>query len=447
MDPRGSTTQPLGIVAPRRWYRTKRARAAFGVLIAVAAYLIAFEWSMPPDIDDPFDVPAALRIDVNVGDNAYDDFGVASRLLQPVSNFQTDSRRNPDEPKPGVTWSQQPAEVRAWVEANAEALAAFRAGSQRNAALFKPPDEMRINTLLPVDQDLRALARLAVWEGARRESQGDFETAWGWYRAVLRASRLEAQHGVVIQRLVSIALDKMAADAVARWSSNPQVNAALLRRALAEIQEIDATTPPNVRSLQYDYIILNKELRDPGPLLTEYISNQKNLPWVFYLAAGLYPKWVKLQVAVGFDAERSKRVLRLYCANWLAAAKLPKSRRPPLATIARRDGEVPPPPLFELDAASTPDRLRGISPPRIAGYYRGTILAQAAISSSWIVHYLATIDRERARHARLVVTLASEIFRRERGRAPTAPDELVPTYLPRIPDDYTTDDPDAIKKP
>ncbi|MDE2505748.1 MAG: hypothetical protein KGM43_00905, partial [Planctomycetota bacterium] len=334
MDPRSSTTQPLGIVAPRRWYLAKRARAALGFLVAVAAYLVALEWSMPPDIGDPFDVPAALRIDVNVGDNAYDDFGVASRVLQPISNFQTGSRRDPVEAKPGVSWSQQPADMRAWVEANTEALAAFRAGSQRNAALFKPPDQMRINTLLPVDQDLRSLARLAVWEGARCESQGDFEAAWGWYRAVLRASRLEAQHGIVIQRLVSIAIDKIAADAVARWASNPQVNSALLRRALAEIQEIDPMTPPAVRSLQYDYIILNKELRDPGPLMTEYISNQKNLSWVFYLASGLYPKWVELQVAVRFDAERSKRVLRLYCANWLTAAKLPKSRRPPLATIA-----------------------------------------------------------------------------------------------------------------
>src|SRR5487761_2097115 len=111
MEPRVAITSPVAVVAPRRWYRTKWARAALGFLVAVAAYLVVLEWSMPPDIGDPFDVPEALRIDVNVGDNAYDDFEVASRVLQPLSNFQTGSRRDPDEPKPGVPWSQQPAEM------------------------------------------------------------------------------------------------------------------------------------------------------------------------------------------------------------------------------------------------------------------------------------------------------------------------------------------------
>ena len=242
-----SREEPQVAVAPSRLGKSRTGRGRL-ILLAIAvgciALLLVWMWRVRsldglPDVGDPFDVAQALRpIEISDEDNAYVAYSEAQRLLTKMP----DAVRQVDWVK--VTWSTAGPEVRAYLEANRPALAAWRSGTERPDALYHQPGRMAFDTILPVVQDLRMFGRLAELEGTRLEEKGAMDEAWNWYKSILRCSRHAGRHGAVIERMVGAAIFETACRRISHWAADPRVDATMLRRALADAIEADALTPP-----------------------------------------------------------------------------------------------------------------------------------------------------------------------------------------------------------
>ena len=316
-----------------------RSRIARGrlILLAIAVGLIAllsvWMWKVRsleglPDVGDPFDVAAALRpIEIPDEENAYVAYSEAKRLLaRPPNTVRQFAWVH-------VTWSAAGTDVRAYLEANRPALEAWRAGTERPEALYHQPGKMALDTILPVVQDLRMLGRLADLEGTRLEEKGAMAEAWNWYKSILRSSRHVGRHGVVIERLVGAAIFETSCRRISHWAADPRVDAALLRRALADSLAADALTPPLSDSIKLEYLICLRDLEELRVTVNEMPMPGGQNGWLERLAVstGTKPPLQRARVLFSNDVERSRRVLRLLFANWLPQLDKIASERAPIA--------------------------------------------------------------------------------------------------------------------
>src|SRR5262249_50298888 len=133
------------------------------------------------------------------------------------------------------------------------------------------------------------------------------------------------------------------------------------------------------------------------------------------------------------EPERSQRVIRLLFANWLAHVEHPGQRRPAARArfhIAKLTNGVL---LYHV----SPDALAGArtpSPQEVASWLVTTNDAKLAFRSGFLAW--PTVRRaEQRRYRELLVLLAGEIYRRERGARPPSDEALVGPYLKSLPDD------------
>jgi hypothetical protein len=126
------------------------------------------------------------------------------------------------------------------------------------------------------------------------------------------------------------------------------------------------------------------------------------------------------------EPERSRRVLRLAIANWLAYEDLPPDRRPPA------DMTVSGPHDFYAFGPEAPAQARALSPAALDRWLNSTADAQELINR-WDLRAFRL--RERAKHRALVILLASELYRRDHKKDPPSDEALVGTYLKELPDD------------
>lgn len=82
-------------------------------------------------------------------------------------------------------------------------------------------------------------------------------------------------------------------------------------------------------------------------------------------------------------------------------------------------------------------RRNPLRPDALAGWLDSTLLASRVYA--FLPHYSTPIDRERFRQARLVVHLATELYRREHGEGPPSPEALVGPYLKALPEWFGPD--------
>ena len=144
-----------------------------------------------------------------------------------------------------------------------------------------------------------------------------------------------------------------------------------------------------------------------------------------------------MQRTAGNEVERTRRVLRLLYANWLAQADRPAGRQAPLAIRG--------PVWVYADDPSTPVAARAVSPESLA----------AALDRLEIAFLVGTnadpgdppwegngeLGRERRRRSVLIVRLAAEVYRREHGEAPATAGALVGAVLKELPDGIVASDP------
>jgi hypothetical protein len=140
------------------------------------------------------------------------------------------------------------------------------------------------------------------------------------------------------------------------------------------------------------------------------------------------------------EPERSRRVLRLLCANYLAHVEN-RGRQPQKpavwAVIGKGKLRIPVYPV----GPEAPAGARALPPHDVAEWLVATDDARLRLYSGydeWLPpvrpkDWRTVADRRAYRD--LLIMLATELYRRERGAPPPTEDALVGTYLQSLPDD------------
>jgi hypothetical protein len=138
------------------------------------------------------------------------------------------------------------------------------------------------------------------------------------------------------------------------------------------------------------------------------------------------------------DVERSRRVMRLLFANWLAQADQPAGRR---AAPAIRT-----PIWIYAEGPSAPPAARAVQPEFLA-----QVLARTEMAKFLFVFYEppegplwegeGELALERRRRSALIVRLAAEVYRREHGADPATAGALVGPVLKDLPEGVAATDP------
>ncbi|WP_435011508.1 hypothetical protein P12x_002821 [Tundrisphaera lichenicola] len=417
-----------------------RARRRLGVVFALgvpalmaACFLVWWGtqlWGLP-DLGDPLDLEASGTIDIPADRDAFVEYRHASSMLGrpwPKLAWTKTGEADPDE-----EWSRADPAWRGHVEANRDALSAWLRGTGRPEAIYHQPRDMTPDTELPVVEDIQGLARLASLEGTRLQEAGDLDGAWAWYLGILQSSRHVGRHGCMIERSIGVRLHELACRRLSTWAADPRVEAGLLREALDGVIAADALTPPASDGVKVEYRLFLRVLAEHGDKLDRSLDTVYSDPngdlsgyWRHWAVPNTARSTAReLALLLKQERERSLRVARLLAANWLAQVDKPSRLR---ARMAHHD------PLIFESGPGDPPSSRALSPEALAGWYQSSFIARRWIGdrSRW----LASLDAERARQARLVVLLASELHRRERGEMPASPEELVGPYLESLPEGF-----------
>jgi len=137
------------------------------------------------------------------------------------------------------------------------------------------------------------------------------------------------------------------------------------------------------------------------------------------------------------DVERSRRVLRLLYANWLAQVDKPAAKR---AAIAIRKPTV----IYASDPTA-PSAARAVAPDVLDKAIDRTWLARFLIRPDDLISMGGSPDlmspwendgglaRETGRRAVLIIKLAAELYRRDHGQPPATAGALLGPYLKVLP--------------
>jgi hypothetical protein len=379
-----------------------------------------------PNTGDPFDVAAFGEFRIPAEDDAIVLLRRAQQKLTRMPGLASAVLRR----GPSIGWSKAAPELRDWVDANRPALEVFRAASERKDGLPHPGVEQEIYYYTFVGE----FSWLVLLEASRLEEQGDMEGAWTCYRALFRMKTHVMRRGSVFQRFLVDRNCSFLRPQVATWAANPRTAVPLLRRALAEVLAGEPKPEWDAFSLKVDYLDQMHELEKEwgrAYWAVEEAQHVKifgedlppNLAWLPYAAKRYF--WN--------EPERSRRVLRLAFANWLAHAenKDPQLRKPAVRASFRGSNRNTAVYFYPVDPKS-PATARKLTPESLAKWFVGTKDAQV------LLHFWpwpAIRTTERREHRALVVTLAEELYKRDHGKPPASESDLVGRYLDHLPSD------------
>ncbi|MBC7821910.1 MAG: hypothetical protein IAG10_33910 [Planctomycetaceae bacterium] len=372
------------------------------ILSLISAPLVyrAIRLSRVPPADEPFDTKSVLEFVVPDADNAFVEYRAASVLRVEYAGTPGDPQRSQDEFEKAQSdgWVYATEPVLKWLDANRPFMELWRKGTTKPDAQYCRASELRADTSLLSVQETREFSRLVRLEASRLLAEGQPEEAWDWLRTSFRMSRQLGRHGPWIERLVGAATHSLTAEGMVKWANDPQVTAELLRRTMRELPDEQKRTPPLSACLQ-----------------TEYLSVMAT-----WKSMAIGPADPTLNRLTG-ESELNERIFRHVFANWLGQADLPRNQR--TKTL---------PGLFVFEPS--PENVKAQpSASELSGYIHESVMAAMLVSSGQGI-FTAT-DREAARDTVLLTVLALELFSREHGHYPEKLDELVPDFLPAVPDD------------
>ena len=380
--------------------------------IALFATWRATSLSGLPDVGDPFDVAAFADEPIPDDRNAFTLYRQAAKLMT----------RQPT----GAThdWATADEAQKRWLEANREALELWRRGTERPEALGIPLRTITFGTALPVITEMRTFARMASLEATRLEAMGEFDRALTWHVAALRSGRHCGTRGVILERLVGIAINQSASRQIGRWAADPRVDAVMLRRAIDAALAAEAMTRPTSEAFRVEYLMIMNSIDDPRLMVPELMGIDAPTNQASRSDSPIARAWRDdIPRLLKREPERSRRVVRLIFANELAYCDLPASRQPPIAATLPPDyvptatgtavATTANPLLGELYAvdASAPEAALALSPAEIARWWDSTVYARICVPSHGKYHQ--AVARERATQATLLATLRAEFAKRE----------------------------------
>ena len=349
-----------------------------------------------PPADEPFDTKTVLAFVVPDVDNAFVEYRAASKMLisrDPKADYELFEKAQSD------GWEHATEPVRNWLDANRPYMELVRKGTAKSDAQYVRASELNAATsLVPEVQNAREFSRLVRLEASRLLADGQTEEAWSWLLTSFRMSRQFGRHGPMIERLVGVATHSLTAEGMVNWANDPQVTAELLRRAMRELQLEQKRTPLLSACLQAEYLSVMATWESLWPGGVESV--------LFNLTG---------------ESELNERNFRHLFANWLAQADLPRQQR---------TKTLPGLFVFEPDPASAKTQP---SASEVSGYIQKSVMAALLVPSGQ--QFFNATDREAARDTVLLTVLALELFAREQGHFPEKLDELVPDFLPTVPED------------
>jgi glyoxylase-like metal-dependent hydrolase (beta-lactamase superfamily II) len=403
------------------------------LVLAAAAFAIWWLTSLNglPDIGDPFDVAAFRAFSVPDAQNAFTFLRRAEEKL------------TPSPASVALAWSQADAQSRQWVEANRQAIDLFQQGAEQSDAA-NPAGESLVNG--------QRLVLLVLLEGDRRQERGDTAGAWDCYRAVLRMTTHIRRRGSLHHRFdVNVYFDRWLQQRLTIWAAGPKTTTPQLHAALDEVLKCEPRPEWDAFAIKIGYLELLRSLERPiHPVTRQEIEGE----YTHHLGdMQLSPDMIgHVDAARRFlsrEPERSRRDLRLICANWLAHVETPElpPRRPAVraslylvtSTNPVRKGAVILP-LYPV-GTDAPAGARSLPPQEVASWLVATIDAKRRILVANRYGWPWPPDRlqDRRAHSALVLMLAAEIYHRERGSPPPSDEALVGTYLKSLPDDGSSD--------
>ncbi len=406
-----------------KWARWTLAVLSVPVLIVVvAATRDALELASVPDIGDPFDLDAFIHNfpnDIPKNENAFYYYDLAWNALLPNRNRPFEGLAQGNDPP--THWRLADEALRARCEENRPALELWRKGTEQDKALHHRLEEVGTQTLLPITQELRhCFLTLALLEGSRLEDEGDMAGAWVWYRAALRSSRHSGTNGFLIERLVGISIYQKASERVIVWAADPRVDATLLRQARADLKTIDAMTPHDDNLLKLEYMITLQSTLDPKEFATiaRQLRQQGAPGPPIYVLGRAVPRmdpreWTfEARLASGHEAERTRRVLRLFWANHLPQfAKAPHERPEPWSKE---------PLIFPFDETA-PAAVANIKPEDLARWHQS--LAVRPFPMNWAPNFLESMRKDASARERLLEEVEGQLRKREQGEDRPCSDE------------------------
>jgi hypothetical protein len=422
----------------KRLRQLLRITMVLAICLALATTALAIWWLTSlnglPDIGDPFDVAAFRALRIPDDQNAFTYLQRAHKKL----TARPELSRAAGMSVTTASWSEVDPKLRSWVEANRQALTLFLQGAEQAdaiQALARDP----LTSFGGVN--VYELNLLALLEGSKRQESGDTAGAWDCYRAVLRmttqASRRRSDRPIhnnmycrwLRQRLVT-------------WAADPRTTIPQLEGALAETIMAEPKPDWDSFELKIGYLEIMHLLEQPmDPLQQQELDGE----WTYRLG----DMQLSADIVASLDAarrfllrepERSRRAVRLLWANWLAhvVTREMRTRKPAVAALlpALKPGSVA---LYPV-SPDAPAGARALPPRDVASWLVTTHDARLRIlwanshGDFWPPHRLY-----RTAHRELVITLATELYHRERGSLPASEEALVGTYLKSLPDDGSAD--------
>jgi hypothetical protein len=423
----------------KRLRQLLRVVVVLAACLAVAATAFAIWWFNSlnglPDIGDPFDVAAFRAFSIPDDQNAFAFFRRAHEKLTPI---RWGEGPHPEDRK--FSWSIANPKWREWAGENREAFELFLQGAEQADAANPAGD--------PTDHRSNpgGLIWLAFLEASRREESGDTAGAWDCYRTALRTITHLRRRGSTLQRQAARDARRSLQRRLTDWATGPRTTISQLRTALEVVLETEPKPKWDLFAVKYGYLEIMGALERPMPHSAQQEMEEE---WKSRLGdMSLSPEMVgQLEAAQRFflrEPERSRRVLRLLCANYLAHVET-RGRQPQKpafwAVIVKGKLRIP---VYPVDPEA-PAGARALPPQDVAGWLVGSLDARLRLLmgyDEWLPPVRPKDWRtfaDRRAHRDLVIMLATEIFRRERGAPPPIEDDLVGTYLQRLPDDGTAE--------
>jgi hypothetical protein len=375
-----------------------------------------------PDIGDPFDIASFPSSTIPADRNAFMLYREADRLLKPLQDHVKRPRTSVEL---FARWPKADADLRRLLTENREALAIYRQATERPDAL-DPAISSLHDSYEPLPSGLYFRLMVLLEASRLEDDHGEMAGAWGWYRAMLRTIHHVGMRGSVQRRLTIQLWYGTLHERLATWAADPRTTPALLRQALADIVACEALALSEQDSLKASYLSVNSLLdspKNPGSMVpTARLRQigQPNDPLTRQARQKLWDAWRLWR----HEPERSRRVIRLLTANWLAYQDLPPRNRPkPDPKVAAFD-------VYPLGPQS-PASARALSPEALERWFRTTHDAQE------VLRYLsptAVQAKEEGNHAEILMLLATELYRRDHhGTDPPTREALVGPYLERLP--------------
>jgi hypothetical protein len=201
---------------------------------------------------------------------------------------------------------------------------------------------------------------------------------------------------------------------------------------------LDVATTRGSPAFKLEYLSVARSLSAPPPELAEQAwgdlrSEGDDTVWYRHLPLFHESRWFTRN-----EPERSRRVARLVFTNWIAYCEGPSSLWPPSGRWAPiSNGGVPLLLLNGRGGSGAPAPLAGLTATELSEWHDSTLLFRRLYNSdTWkkVDSYYSFVMRRRADRARLIVSLAEQLYAREHGgQLPRSPRDLVGPYLKTLP--------------